>query len=120
MLPNPKFSDIEARRAARRVGWRAITIPAGVGIHDDCNGGYGLFDTNKRCIHGRNFDLTPDDVVTCCAIEVLRRAGRQISSLPRLPFGSETEAVLALELNNITELLVRRGCWFLENAMLIE
>jgi hypothetical protein len=40
--------------------------------------------------------------------------------LPRLPFRSETEEVLALELNNIRELLVRGGRWLLENAMLIE
>ena len=99
------------------VGWRAVSVPRGTGIHDNQEGCYALFDADKR--HGADFDMTADDVVTCCAIELLRRAGRQISSLPALPFRSEAEATLALELNNIRELLVRRGHWSLENAMLI-
>jgi hypothetical protein len=50
-------------------------------------------------------------------IEILRRAGRQISSSPDLPFNSEREAVLWLELNNIKEL--SRRCWVVEKAPLI-
>jgi hypothetical protein len=120
MLPGRKFSKREVCRAARRVGWRAVSVPRGTGIHDNQEGGYALFDADKRCIHGAAFDVTADDVVTYCAIEVLRRAGRQILSLPRLPFRSETETVLALESNSIRELLVRRGRWSPENAMLID
>jgi hypothetical protein len=47
--------------------------------------------------------------VTRCAVEVLRRAAREVSSLPKLSFKSEREAVLWAELNNVKELLVRRG-----------
>jgi hypothetical protein len=39
-------------------------------------------DADKR--HGAHFDMTADDVVTRCAVEYWRRAGREISSLPDL------------------------------------
>jgi hypothetical protein len=61
----------------------------------------------KSVIHGAHFDMTAADIVTQCVVEMLRRAGRQVSSLPRLPYRSEREAVLWLELNNVKELLVR-------------
>ena len=75
-------------------------------IHGNHNGGCALFDVDKRCIHGANFDMTADDAVTRCAVEVLRRARREISSLPKLAFNSEREAVLWLALNNVKELLM--------------
>jgi hypothetical protein len=62
--------------------------------------------------------MAADEVVTQCAIQVLRRAGRQISSLTGFPFKSEREAVLALELNNVKELLVRTRRCSLEKALL--
>jgi hypothetical protein len=55
-----------------------------------------------------SLEMSADDVVTQCAVEAFRRAGRQISSLPGLPFRSEREAVLWLEVNNVKELLVKR------------
>jgi hypothetical protein len=85
-------------KAPRKDGERRF----GRGNH---NGGYALVDTHTRFVCCQGFDMMADEVVTRCAVEVLRRAGRQISSLPGLLFKSECEPVLAVELNNV------RSCW---------
>jgi hypothetical protein len=72
------------------------------------NGG-ALFDTNKRRVCGQAFDMRVDDVVTRCAVEVLRRVGRRISPLPGLPFESERSSdACAPQLSNVVKL--QEGC----------
>jgi hypothetical protein len=60
MLPGRKFSEHDVRRAARRVGWRAIKVPAGFGTHR--SGGDALVDADRCYVGGLGFDMTADDV----------------------------------------------------------
>jgi hypothetical protein len=57
--------ETKARRAARRVGLRAVKSRRFKSTSDNC-GGFQLINSNNWIIAGVRLELTADEVIECC------------------------------------------------------